>query len=146
MRCLILPNRKSGFTLIELMMVAAIVGLLASIAIPKFSELIGKAKESSVKGNLGTLRGALTVYYADTEGNRPSAITALTNGLKYLQAIPSISIPKNTNNTGHFVANNTAVAAVNDASASRWVYYVATGAVYVNCSHRDTKGSTWFTW
>lgn len=146
MRLLVFLNRKSGFTLIELMMVAAIIGMLASIAIPKFAELIVKAKESSIKGSLGALRGALTIYYADTEGTRPSAITALTTGLKYMQAIPSISIPKNTNNAGHPTASNAARANVSDAAAERWTYYAASGAVYVNCTHRDTKGSTWSTW
>lgn len=141
-----LRGLRSGFTLIELMLVAAIIGLLASIAIPKFAELIAKSKESSVKGSLGALRGALTIYYADSEGLRPSAITALTVNTKYLNAIPAISIPKNTLNNGHPTANNTAVAAVNDGSASRWAYYPATGAVYVNCTHRDTKNSIWFTW
>lgn len=149
MRFLALLARRSGFTLIELMMVAAIIGMLASIAIPKFADLITKAKESSIKGSLGALRGALTIYYADTEGTRPSMMTALTTNSKYIQAIPSISIPKNTNNDGHLIqTNNVLYNAVTDGAAGnpRWAYYVATGAVYVNCSHRDTKGSTWFTW
>jgi prepilin-type N-terminal cleavage/methylation domain-containing protein len=60
-----------GFTLIELMLVVAIIGLLAAIAIPKFSDMIDKSREAALKGQLGTLRSALTLYYADNEGVYP---------------------------------------------------------------------------
>ncbi|MBK8871456.1 MAG: prepilin-type N-terminal cleavage/methylation domain-containing protein [Elusimicrobia bacterium] len=62
---------KKGFTLIELMIVVAIIGILAAIAIPKFAELITKSKESSAKGTLGAVRSAITIYYSDTEGYFP---------------------------------------------------------------------------
>ena len=60
-----------GFTLIELMVVAAIVGLLASIALPKFADLITKSKEAATKGAYGAIRSALTLYYADNEDLYP---------------------------------------------------------------------------
>ena len=60
-----------GFTLIELMLVVAIVALLAAIAIPKFADLIDKSREAAMKGNLGVLRSALSIYYADNEGLYP---------------------------------------------------------------------------
>ncbi len=71
-----------GFTLIELMLVVAIIGLLAAIAIPKFGNLVIKAREASVKGALGTLRSAISIYYANNEGQYPylngSGLPALT--------------------------------------------------------------------
>ena len=54
---------KKGFTLIELMIVVAIIGILAAIAIPKFANLINKSKEGATKGALSTVRSAIQVYY-----------------------------------------------------------------------------------
>ncbi|MBK7546276.1 MAG: prepilin-type N-terminal cleavage/methylation domain-containing protein [Elusimicrobia bacterium] len=65
-------GRPWGFTLIELMLVVAIIGLLASIAIPKFGKLIIRSKEAAVKGKLGSLRSAISIYYAENEGEFPT--------------------------------------------------------------------------
>lgn len=61
-------RRRSGFTLIELMLVVAIIGLLAAIAVPKFAKMVIKAKEASTRGKLGSVRSALSIYYADNVG------------------------------------------------------------------------------
>jgi prepilin-type N-terminal cleavage/methylation domain-containing protein len=63
--------KTNAFTLIELMIVVAIIGILASIAIPKFADLIRKLQEATTKGNLGVLRSALSIYYVDNEGFYP---------------------------------------------------------------------------
>ncbi|MBK8575515.1 MAG: prepilin-type N-terminal cleavage/methylation domain-containing protein [Elusimicrobia bacterium] len=60
-----------GFTLIELMVTVAIVSILSSVVIPKFGNMVIRAKESSTKGALGALRSALSIYYADNEGRFP---------------------------------------------------------------------------
>src|SRR6516162_6609630 len=84
-------NRKAvrGFTLIELMIVVAIIGILAAIAIPKFADLIRKSKEGATKGNLGAVRSALSIYYGDLEGNYPTDdLTQMTVSGKFLPELP----------------------------------------------------------
>ena len=139
---------RSGFTLIELMLVVAIIGLLAAIAIPKFANLVVKAKEASVKGKLGSLRSALTIYYSDNEGNFPGAdfLASLTIGSKYLDAIPTIGIPTapdhppsngvHQNTPGEWVGNRA------------WLYlgFNGTGSLNVFCTHTDSNGTTWSLW
>jgi len=59
-----LANKK-GFTLVELMIVVAIIGILAAIAIPNFLNFRLKAKASEAKSNLGAVRSTEVAYFAE---------------------------------------------------------------------------------
>ena len=56
---------KKGFTLIELMIVVAIIGILAAIAIPNFLKFQAKAKQSEAKTNLGAIYVAQLSYFSN---------------------------------------------------------------------------------
>ncbi|HEX7942066.1 MAG TPA: prepilin-type N-terminal cleavage/methylation domain-containing protein [Gemmatimonadaceae bacterium] len=56
-------SRSAGFTLIELLVVVVIIGILASIAIPKFANTKGKAYVSTIKTDLRNLATAEESYY-----------------------------------------------------------------------------------
>lgn len=133
-----------GFTLIELMIVVAIIGILAAIAIPKFADLVTKSKESAVKGSLGSVRSAISIYYSDTEGVFPTTgnlSVALTAGSKYLKELPFIQVPKPGNH------GNTNAEGITLDDNGDWYYPNGTeGHVAVNCTHTDSKTSVWSTW
>ena len=136
---------RLGFTLIELMIVVAIIGILAAIAIPKFAELIRKSNEGSAKGNLGAVRSALSIYYGDMEGLYPVNLVALTIAGKYLTAIPKAKAP-NYHTDSATARENDSTNAVNDGGGWGYVNYPGDsnfGTLWVNCSHTDTKGSVW---
>lgn len=58
-------KNKKGFTLIELMIVVAIIGILAAIAIPNFMNYQCKAKQAEAKTVLGNIRVAQEAYLAE---------------------------------------------------------------------------------
>jgi prepilin-type N-terminal cleavage/methylation domain-containing protein len=140
-------SKKSGFTLIELMIVVAIIGILASIAIPKFADLIRKSGEGASKGNLGSIRSSLSIYYGDMEGQYPTQLAGLTVGGKYLSAIPMAKAPNfHADTASESDGDLTLAATITDAGG--WAYNNVTtnsnlGNMAVNCSHTDTKGSIW---
>ncbi len=140
-----MKNNKKGFTLIELMIVVAIIGILAAIAIPKFADLINKSKEGATKGALSSVRGALQIYYGDNEGVFPTdSLAVLTSGGKYINQIPACKTP-----TRH--SDSTTVSAVAAATAvtdnGNWAYHnvlaepVTYGEFVVSCTHNNLMGT-----
>jgi len=85
---------KKGYTLLELMIVVAIVGILVSLAIPNFQQSAMKAKETALKQNLFTMRTVLDQYYAD-RGDYPDTLETLVE-TKYLRSIPMDPLTKSS--------------------------------------------------
>lgn len=87
-----LQNEK-GFTLMELMVVIAVIGILAAMVLPKFATATASSQEAKAKADVRTVIGALEIYYADN-GRYPAttaaaAKTALVSGAKqYLKKWP----------------------------------------------------------
>lgn len=80
-------NSESGFTLLELIVVIAIVGILAAVAMPKLKDVPRKANEAVLKTNLHTLRDVIDQHYGD-KGRYPASLEALVEG-GYLRKIPN---------------------------------------------------------
>lgn len=66
-------KRNKGFTLIELILVIAILGILAISALPKFMDLSSQAKTSSMQGVVGAVRAGVALYKANKLANGETA-------------------------------------------------------------------------
>jgi len=79
-------KRREGFTLIELMIVMAIIVILAGIATALYTNSMQRSKEAVLKSDLFRMRDAIDQYYAD-KNKYPTSLEALVTE-KYLRAIP----------------------------------------------------------
>ncbi len=85
-------TNKKGFTLIELMIVVAIIGILAAIAIPNFMNYQCKAKQSEAKSNLGNIKTMQEAYRAEHDAFSTSmgAIGfSITSDARYTYSVPT---------------------------------------------------------
>ena len=143
-------NRR-GFSLVELVIVVVIVGLLAAIAIPRFSRGAAGATDSAIAGDLTVLRNAIELYAAEHNGKFPAAATLANQLTLYSKADGSTSATK----TGDFVygtylhklpplkagtyAGNSGIEAVTSTPTAEvttdgvgYLYNASTGQIWAN--------------
>ena len=77
---------QRGMSLLELIIVMAIIGILAAVAVPLLKNAPRRAQEAALKQNLRVMRDAIEQHYAD-KGHYPPSLEALVEA-EYLRAIP----------------------------------------------------------
>ncbi len=87
-------QRKCGFTLIELIVVLAIIATLLTLALPRYFSSLDRSKEVVLKENLYQVRDAIGKYYGD-KGKYPESLDALITD-KYLRKLPTDPITDST--------------------------------------------------
>ncbi len=87
-------SRGGGFTLLELIIVVAIVGILATMAMPALKNVPRRAAESVLKSDLRTFRDVIDQFHAD-KGHYPPTLESLVDE-GYLRSIPMDPITKRT--------------------------------------------------
>ncbi|MBF0273395.1 MAG: prepilin-type N-terminal cleavage/methylation domain-containing protein [Magnetococcales bacterium] len=78
--------RQAGFTLIELIMVIVILGILAAVAVPKFTDLSGEAEKAAADGVYAAAQSATATNFAAARAGK-AGITLITNGATLLAAL-----------------------------------------------------------
>ncbi len=140
-------NRSRGFTLIEVMIVVAIIAILAAIAMPRFAGLLNKSKEGSTREGLGAVRSTLHIYFGDNMIYPYDELSSLTQNARYISQIPYAKLP----GTPHMDSRSISVGASTGTAltdAGGWAYIndpesTAYGTFMVNCTHPDLNGNSW---
>ena len=114
---------KKGFTLIELMVVVAIIGVLALLGLRLYTGQQEKAKNAIVKANCGTIQTLIQANLADSE------TAAVYTAIDSLVASAGIHIPDGLQQTTNGDAGTKGVVVVTDPAASG-----ADGVFYVNAT------------
>lgn len=136
-----LMRRIGGFTLIELMIVVAILGLLALIAVPRFGQLIRKSNEAATRGHMGSVRSAVSIYYSGNEGLYPTNLSPfLLPGSPYALANPPV-IYTADHGTSRQIDLYAATNPFLDTGF--WAYVSRDGVFWAACFHRDVAGKVW---
>ncbi len=80
---------QKGFTLVEIMIVVAIIGLLAAVAIPNFMRAREKAQTNACIANLKQIDGAKTLYALDNNLSTGGTVAMTDLVTDYIKATPS---------------------------------------------------------
>lgn len=133
---------RKGFTLVEILIVVVILGILAAIVIPQFSQASTQAKENSLASNLQTMRSQISLYKIQHNDIAPpadgfvSAMTLCSNQDGDTAAVAGVdreaypygpylqSIPNNP-----FVIGSPVAADNESLNAEHWVYDDTTGSI-----------------
>lgn len=150
--------KNKGFTLIELMIVVAIIAILAAAALPAFGQQIKKAKDGKAVDLLGKMRSQFGMLQADLEGypvSEDDALDAVKDGSAEVTA--AIDATKKVTATGinGYIkmtvgqAGNSTIAAGTPAAGVDWKYKVDSDLGTWEASYEsksDTKGTDWATY
>ncbi len=142
---------KTGLTLIELLIVVAILGIVSGIAVPRATNTVGQFKEATLQSNLVTLRKAFEQYRSQHGGGRgavfPGQLTITTDrqgapGSTYGPYIRQ-GFPANPINEDCSVRTVTRMPAGADGR-SGWLYDICSGEIRANVDGAGPSGCAYY--
>ena len=128
---------RRGFTLVELVVVIMILGILATVAVPRFLDISNDASEGALKQSLAVMRDAIEVYTAQNNGQLPGDADDLDTDLaQHLRGDWPASSVGIQNASITYVTGSAALKGMGDSVENTgWKYNKQTGEFI--CNHED---------
>ena len=131
---------RTGFTLIELVVVILILGILAGVAAPKLFDTSAKATDNSLRTTLSIVRDAIELYAADNGGSPPAwtdSATFHSDLANYLRG----TFPNCPVGAAGLIGTNTVISsAATTGAGGPWRYNPANGDFAVNFAGASASG------
>lgn len=126
---------EKGFTLIELVIIIVVLGILASVAIPKYKNIVAESREAACQGALGSLRSGVSIYYANAAVTTGTAVWPPMDSLGTVGVVMEHTLPGNpyqleANAPDSIVTGVTKGTIV--GTRGGWAYLAATGEIWPN--------------
>lgn len=122
-------DARTGFTLIELVVVIIIIAILAAIAVPKFMDRAGEARDAATRQSLATLRSSIELYRADTAAYPATLATDIASYLK--GPFPEAKIGGVESATVNATSSDP-ITASDVVGGGGWLYNATTGEIRIN--------------
>jgi type IV pilus assembly protein PilA len=137
-----MKSLQKGFTLIELMIVVAIIGILAAIAIPAYQDYTVRAQVTEGLNLAADLKAGVAEYYANTGSWPDTNVQVGLSATKSGKYVSTVTIDNGTININYGVqANSTALAAGTTDVLSLRPTVSPNGDVIWNCGKHAVEGS-----
>lgn len=164
--------KRNGFTLVELMLVVAILGILGALVLPVYQGHASEAKVSAAKSNIHTIRAQIELYKLQHLGFPPGYVSGSGVAREYLapqlegttaeSGYPSgtktssasyplgpylLSVPENPFNglSGiDYIADPATLSTTATGETYGWYYHQASGTIYLNWPDQDEDGVNYY--
>lgn len=145
------PRRRPR--LIETLVALSILAFLLVQSTEVLQKLMTKAGEGMTRGNLGTLRSVIQLYFAANDGRYPEDLSQLTKDRAFLRSLPKalryVRPHDSSGSNGVVRMTSAQYRAGKFTDDGGWAYVGSgpdKGVIVVNCTHTDSRGRRWFSY
>jgi MSHA pilin protein MshA len=130
-------SSNQGFTLVELVIIIVILGILAAVAIPKYTDISAEAREAAARSALGSLRSGISIWYANQAVKTGVPSWPPLDSIRAIGTVMEQAIPNNPFQTDANAPDSIVTGVAKGTTVGTrggWAYNETTGEIWLNTS------------